>query len=194
MNRRTTLAIAVGAALFASMSFAQAQQTKPGPYALPPYLQPIQQDRADVRQDSHDIRQDERDIAKDRSDLHQDDAAIARDRKALGAAESQRSSDYRKLRADGRSGNQTAVAQDRTALKQDSAIVRSDRQALEKAYAERRKDRRDLRRDERDLRAERRYDVERLHHDEHRVQIVHATTHMQTKSAQAHPASQRRDR
>src|SRR5271154_909268 len=105
MNRRTALAVAVGAALFASTPFVQAQQAQPGPYALPPYLQNVEQDRTQIHQD--------------RQDMRQDNGVISQDHGTLRSDESQRSSDLRALHSDERSGNTAGVAQERAALGRD---------------------------------------------------------------------------
>jgi len=79
MNRKSMLAIAVGAALTASAPFIQAQQNQPGPYALPAYLQTVE---------------------KDRAALAQDRAKLAGDRQALGKDLAERRKDGRELRHD----------------------------------------------------------------------------------------------
>ena len=172
MNRKTLLAISVSAALTAVVPVVHAQQTKPGPYALPPYMQSVEQDRAEVRQDGRDIRNDEQSASQARSTLRSDEA--------------QRNGDLRKLRADERSGNQAGIAQDRSALRQDHARDSADRHAL--------------RHDERELRAdreERRRDVHELHRDERRVQLARADAHPAAHATRAsnvqhaHPAGRR---
>ena len=64
MNRKTMLAVAIGAAL--SASIVEAQQNQPGPYTLPAYLQSIEKDRAEIRQK---LRHDEQQLRKDRAKL-----------------------------------------------------------------------------------------------------------------------------
>ncbi|MGH9809798.1 MAG: hypothetical protein ACRD9W_21535, partial [Terriglobia bacterium] len=73
MNRKTLLAVAVGAAMTVAMPLVQAQQAQPGPYALPSYLQNVEKDRAEVRQDSAEIRGDEKSIAQDSAKLRADE-------------------------------------------------------------------------------------------------------------------------
>ena len=69
MNRKSMLAIAVGAALTASAPFIQAQQNQPGPYALPAYLQTVEKDRAEIRKDGRELRHDEHQLRVDRARL-----------------------------------------------------------------------------------------------------------------------------
>jgi len=156
-SRKLFFAVSVSAGMALVTQLAHAQSAQPGPYALPPYMQNVQQDRADVRQDTAEIRGDEK--------------AIAGDRGTLRTAESQRSTDLAKLRADRRAGNTGALSADRAALAKDDSGIRQDRRSLG--------------RDERELhadRAERRHDERQMHRDEHRTREARWEHHEQRQA------------